>query len=279
MAGGSLSDMVRDELHRRLISKELRPGDPHHAICPCHNLAELYEDRDVLPPVDSEGAERLHMSDLRSAAHFTDEGAKNVRRYTDAMVKGIDLAVGEIVSALERKGILDETVIVFTSDHGDFLCDDALLTKQNICAKPLVHVPFILRAPNGGLPSTWDRPMSNVDVLPTVMSLAGLEAPTDVHGCDVSAEIRKGGRHQVFAYAFHEAVDYHNMAVYDGNHKLLHYTHVDRTELYDLADDRDEMVDLAAEPDQAERVRRLVVDAAMALMEHTRAIGHRVSPW
>jgi arylsulfatase A-like enzyme len=253
--------------------------DPHHPICPSHDLAELYEDKDVLPAVDPEGTKRPHMSNLQEVGHFTEEDRKNVRRYTNAMVKGIDLSVGRIVSALEEKGLLDETVIVFTSDHGEFLCDHALLTKQNVCVEPLIHVPFILRAPGQGLPSTWGRPMSNVDVLPTVMSLAGLEAPTDIDGCDVGAEVRGELEHQVFAYAFHEAVEYHNMAVYDGDYKLLYYPKIERTELYNLGNDPHEMTDLAAQGDQADRVRKLVADAAMGLMKHTRAIGHRVCPW
>ena len=175
--------------------------------------------------------------------------------------------------------MLDDTVVVFTSDHGDFLCDHALLAKQNICAEPLVHVPLIVRAPDQGLPSAWDKPMGNVDVLPTAMGLAGLVAPTDIDGCDVSVEMREGLSHQVFAYAFHEAVDYQNMAVYDGDYKLLYYPHTGRAELYNLRDDPHEMVDIAADTDQAARVRALIVDAAMGLMRHTRAIGHRVSPW
>jgi len=219
------------------------------------------------------------MTYLKDIGHFSEEDRKNVRRYTDAMVKGIDLAVGKIVSALERSGILDETILVFTSDHGDFLCDHALLAKENICARSLVHVPLILRAPGHELPATWDKPVSNVDVLPTVMGLAGLGVPADLDGCDLHAEMREDGTHQVFAYAFHEAIEYQNMAVYDGDHKLLHYPHGDRTELYDLASDPHEMMDLAADASHAERAQRLVVDAAMGLMRHTRAVGHRVCPW
>ena len=253
--------------------------DPHHPLCPPHDLAELYEDREVLPPVHSGGTKQPHMSNLRDVGHFTEEDRRNVRRYTNAMVKGIDLAVGKILGALERKGMLEETVVVFTSDHGDFLCDHALLTKQNICVEPLVHVPLIVRAPGQGLPSTWDKPVSNVDVMPTVMSLAGLDVPSEIHGCDLSAEMERGLEHQVFAYAFHEAMEYHNMAVYDGDHKLLYYPHIERIELYDLKADPDEMVDLAPDADQRARVEKLERAAAMGLMRHTRAIGHRVCPW
>ncbi|MBT4818368.1 MAG: sulfatase-like hydrolase/transferase, partial [Lentisphaerae bacterium] len=248
-------------------------------ICPSHDLAAHHEKSDVLPPVDPEGTKRPVIDVLKDIRHFSEEDVKNVRRCTDAMVEGIDLAVGEIVAALEAKGILDDTVVVFTSDHGDFLGDHALLAKQNICARSLVHVPFILRAPGQDMPSIWDRPVGNVDVLPTVMGLAGLVVPTDIDGCDVCAEIRGGRRHQVFAYAFHEAVEYQNLAVYDGDHKLLYYPHTGRAELYDLASDPDEMHDLAADDDQLERVRELTVDAAMGMMKHTRGIGHRVCPW
>lgn len=253
--------------------------DPHHPITPSYDLAERYQDRGVLPAVDHEGIKKPHMDHLKHVDHFTEEDRTKVRQYTHAMIEGIDRAVGRILFALEEKGMLDETVIVFTSDHGDFLCDHAVLEKENLCAEPLVHVPCILRAPGEDLPSTWDKPISSVDVLPTVMRLAGLDAPADVDGCDVSAEMAEDGKHQVFSYAFHETPEYHNMAVYDGDYKLLYYPRTERTELYNVRDDPHEMTDLAADPDQAERVRQLTVDAARGLMKHTRAIGHRVAVW
>lgn len=253
--------------------------DPHLPISPCAELAREFADAEVLEAVDPAGNKRPHIHKLNDISHLSEADRKTIRRYTDAMIKGIDLAVGKIVAALEEKSILDETVVVFTSDHGDFLCDHGLMAKQNICVAPLIHVPFILRAKDAGLPRRWDEPMSNTDVLPTLMGLAGLPVPQDIDGRDIRQVMQADTAHPVYAYAYAEHPEYHNMAIYEGDFKFLYYPQIERTELYNVQDDPHEMDDLAAVPTRLEQLEDLKTAAAKALMKHTKAKGNRVCPW
>lgn len=253
--------------------------DPHAPISPCEEIAKDFESSEVLEPVDPEGKCRPYKNKLKTADSLSTEQRKDIRRYTDAMINGIDRAVGKIISALKEREILDDTIIVYTSDHGDFLCDYALRAKQNVCSDVLVHVPFIIRAPGSVLSGRSDIPMSNTDVMPTVMSLAGLSASSDIDGVDITEVVNNGLDHQAWAYAFAEDLEYQNMALYEGNLKFLYYPKCDKVKLYNLDDDPYELNDLSKVESYKELTEKFKSDSANALMKHTRAVGHRVSPY
>ena len=105
------------------------------------------------------------------------EERRTVIRYTHAMIYQIDQAVGRILDALQANGLWEDTIVVFTSDHGDFLGDHARLRKGTVGSDALLHLPFILRAPGADLPARVDTPMSNCDVMPTLAALTGVAPP------------------------------------------------------------------------------------------------------
>ncbi|MEM6428585.1 MAG: sulfatase-like hydrolase/transferase [Deinococcota bacterium] len=116
-----------------------------------------------------------------------------------AMTTALDQCIGKIVAGLERLGLAEDTILCFTSDHGDHLSShgfgkpvDAWMhhTLQASKATPFeesVHVPFVLRYPakvTGNQRSSV--PFSSVDVMPTLLGLAGLDTPAGVQGQDLS---------------------------------------------------------------------------------------------
>ncbi|MBM4045522.1 MAG: hypothetical protein FJ279_10440, partial [Planctomycetes bacterium] len=134
--------------------------DPHHPFTPPAKLAEEFAKHAALPPHSDarEAATKPRgFADLirgvnpgRSAmfAHqLPPEAIKLIRQYTDAMVHLIDRAVGRVLEALKRLNLWDNTIVIFTSDHGDFLGDHGLLRKETLCSQSLVHVPFLMRIP------------------------------------------------------------------------------------------------------------------------------------
>ncbi|QUI25410.1 sulfatase [Vallitalea pronyensis] len=119
--------------------------------------------------------------------------AINFVRYYFSSVTGIDRQFGRIIEALESKGELENTIVVFSSDHGE------MMGGHNLGAKNLPHeesylIPFILRYPRAVSHRLEDLKMAGPDVMPTLLGLAGLKEsiPMDLDGTDYSEIFIKG---------------------------------------------------------------------------------------
>jgi len=105
-------------------------------------------------------------------------------------IEALDRDFGRLAAALEKAGRARDTIVVFTSDHGDMLGSQGMQKKQKPWDES-VHVPFILRCPNAAAAGTrTDVPINTPDILPTLLGLAGIAAPRDLEGADLSAVVR-----------------------------------------------------------------------------------------
>lgn len=104
----------------------------------------------------------------------------------DAMVTSLDECVGRISAELEEHGLTDNTILVFTSDHGDMLGSQGHRLKQRPWEES-IHVPFIIRYPDK-IKAGQKRNMivSSVDLMPTLLGLSGANIPKQVQGLDQS---------------------------------------------------------------------------------------------
>lgn len=109
-----------------------------------------------------------------------------------AMIRFVDDEIGRVYAALEKQGILDDTIIVFLSDHGDFWGHRGLIGKTNALYEDLLRVPLIWRIPGvtGGHPSS--ALVDHTDLVPTLCELIGLEASRPVDGRSYS-KLLEGG--------------------------------------------------------------------------------------
>ena len=106
-----------------------------------------------------------------------------------AMVANVDYNVGRMRAAIERLGIEDDTVFVFTSDHGELFGSHGRRAK-NIFYEEAVRVPFLVRCP-GTIPErSCGVCLNTVDVMPTLLSLCGLPIPAEAEGRDLSDVLR-----------------------------------------------------------------------------------------
>ncbi len=117
-----------------------------------------------------------------------DAALTETMRYYFAAIEGmVDLQVGRIVTALSQKGLLDNTVIAFTADHGDFMGQHRLIRKGMFMYDCLMHVPMIWNAPGmkGGLRS---KVLSQgIDIFPTMVDLTGGKIPEGLPGRSLKA--------------------------------------------------------------------------------------------
>lgn len=101
-----------------------------------------------------------------------------------ASVTGVDRAFGRILQALKDEGLDENTIVVFTSDHGETMCSQGLQDPKNSPYNEAVNVPFLIRYPNKIEPRVDDILLSSPDIMPTLLALSGLEddIPQTVEG-------------------------------------------------------------------------------------------------
>lgn len=119
-----------------------------------------------------------------------DEYMETVRVFTARA----DLAVGRILEAVERLGLADNTVVIFTSDNGSMWGAKRLAGKWNLYEES-IRVPLIVWDPRRSeTPGLREQLVSNLDIAPTVLGLAGLEAPPDLQGHDLMDYVKDAGK-------------------------------------------------------------------------------------
>lgn len=177
--------------------------DPHHPFNPPKRFADLYEGRPISLPQTLPGEHDLRPEHLRyqrppnqdngnwldgywpgggQERAMSEDRLRHIRRNYYAMITFLDDEIGKILQALERKGMRDNTLIVFTADHGEWLGDHGLLTKGPWMYESLVRVPMIFHGPpiRNGIKSL--ALMENTDILPTLLDLIGEPIPYGIQG-------------------------------------------------------------------------------------------------
>lgn len=113
-----------------------------------------------------------------------------------AMCTGVDVAFGRLMDALKAQGLDDNTIVVFTSDHGDMLGRYPNSPPKRPPHDTSARVPLLIRPPQNNRPAMAGRTsellISGLDLMPTLLGMMGLKAPDDVHGKDLSQPIFRG---------------------------------------------------------------------------------------
>ena len=100
-----------------------------------------------------------------------------------AMIRFMDDGIGQILDAVERLGLRDNTAIVFCSDHGDFMAEHAMQCKGGVFYDCLTRVPLVLSCPGRIPEGVVDESMTSlIDIVPTLFALQGIDVPRCMHG-------------------------------------------------------------------------------------------------
>ena len=169
------------------------------------------------------------------------------------VVKSLDENVGEVLDYLEKNGMMENTVVFYTSDQGFYMGEHGWFDKrfmyEESFSTPLgVHLPSSLKK-RGSI----DALVQNIDFAPTMLSLAGCEIPEDIQGVsllpllekeETPRDWRKSLYYHYYEYPGEHAVKRH-YGVRTERYKLIHFYHdIDCWELYDLQTDPNEMHNL-----------------------------------
>lgn len=172
------------------------------------------------------------------------------------MVGLVDANVGRILARLDELGIADDTLVVFTSDHGHFLGQHGLVAKGPFHYDDLLRVPMIVRYP--GRVSAGARVtalQSLVDLAPTFLAAARVPVPLDMQGVDqlpVWTGQRAEARDHVLVENRHQPTRVHLRTYVDARYKLTLYRDQPWGELFDLHDDPGEQHNRFADPAYAD---------------------------
>jgi arylsulfatase A-like enzyme len=181
------------------------------------------------------------------------------------MISLIDHQVGRIRIALDELGLAEDTLIVFTSDHGEWLGDHGLLVKGPMAYEGLLRVALLVEGPGVPAGQCIGDPVSTLDLAPTLCDYAGSELPVPVHGRSLRSVIESGQPERDFARSeWHlrpsrSGVELQLQTVRTRRHKLTLEQISGAGELYDLREDPSEMRNCYDDPAYA-AVRRELID-------------------
>lgn len=249
------------------------PG-PHPPFDPIKRYTKEYMEKDLpMLPVTQEEMdaqpETLHSFRERLTQRFADsiafdpnasEASRKLQRaYYLANVTMIDEQVGRIMDRLGETGLLENSVVIFTSDHGECLGDHGLVEKWTMYDQS-VRVPLVVWSPDR---FEGNRKVSSLtqwfDIGPTVLELAGLEPPTKMEAETLLPFLEKDPEAEEREYVYSEhAKDLmlqdldHSLMIRSKKYKLIEYIGKGIGQLFDLEEDPDELNDVWDSPDYAE---------------------------
>lgn len=241
----------------------VNPFDPHPPFDPPAEYLErmdvesmpmpLFQAEELESQLDFEGID--HQTELPRSPY--DYDARRMVAAYCAQIELIDDQVGRMIEAIESSGQRDNTIVIFTSDHGEMLGDHGLLLKGCRFYEGAVHVPLIISWPETFCDALRsDALVELTDIVPTLLDVVGLPIPDNVQGKSLlpilTGEADPSVHRDFVRSEYHDALDRpyasHANMIFDGRHKLVVYHGHDVGELYDLWEDPGEFRNLWNSP-------------------------------
>ena len=183
------------------------------------------------------------------------------------VIHSVDRNVGRVLDYLEDNDLLDNTLIVYTSDQGFYMGEHGWFDKRFMYEESF-RTPLIMSLPAayGGKTGTSDAMVQNIDYAPTFLELAGMKVPADIQGVSLVPLLegkhpknwRKSLYYHFYEYPAEHAVKRH-YGVSNGRYKLIHfYNDIDEWELYDLQADPHEMHNIYGQPGTEKITRKMM---------------------
>lgn len=222
---------------------------PHAPFDPPEPFHSLYDPRSLPPPVgtrDDLAGKNPWLSASPSWYGWdqiaSPELIQNVKAYYYGLVSFVDQQIGRLIAYLEKENLSKDTLICFTSDHGELLGDFGLFFKANML-EPSIHVPFFLHVPGGGA-RTDERLVGLEDILPTFLDFAGIAPPDDVDGISLLDDSKR----REFYVSHSASKGLNSYMVRSGALKYVYNECEGVEELYDLGSDPTELQSLVSFP-------------------------------
>lgn len=247
-----------------LISSFLKPHDP---FMPSERFARMFRPDDMKLPstwgkVDLKTVPReIQASIMKNAAtpelNDVEQAKQRIALYY-ANLAQMDDCLGRVLSALRDLKLENDTIVVYTSDHGEMLGEHGLWQKF-VFYEASVGIPMIFRVPGVTAPGSRSRThVSNVDLLPTLAQLCRVSVPAKLDGNSFVSQMRypQDPEDRTVFSEFNLRTPNAKYMMRQGDYKFCYYTN-DISELYDLKVDPNEMRNLALLPESQKKMEEM----------------------
>ena len=247
--------------HRGRYEEDVYPRQP--------NVAGSPDELEGKPALQRSLRDRDSPESVAQFSFFLDPGTseETIRRRAE-MVLGVDDSLGRIISTLESRGELDNTMIMFTSDNGFFFGEHWLSQERRLPYEESIRQPLLVRYPSLAIPGSRIGGLSlSVDIAPTVLDVSGVDIGAHVQGRSLVPLLRGDDarwRESVLIefYTYEKPrpwlMDMDYRTVRTDRYKLIHWMqHPDERELYDLQEDPYELNNLIADPAMASVIQEM----------------------
>lgn len=230
---------------------------PHPPLVPLQCYLDMYRQAEVDDPVEGEWAED-YVYPIKALRHigsiYTREELAAARRAFYALCTHIDHQIRLLIGTLREEGLLDNTIVLFTSDHGDMLGNHGMVAKrvfyENAARVPLIISGKLMEKYMG---SVDDRLLCLEDVMPTLLDLCGIEIPSTVEGVSALSDNKRE-----LLYGEMSEGDLATRMVHDGRFKLIYYPVGNYTQLFDIKNDPEERINLAGNSEYCDVEKKLI---------------------
>ena len=243
-----IADRSRDFIRRQAAKGErfflwTSFVDPHHPWNPVEPFASMYDPADLPEPLLEAGAHGGPTCGYNDGSVVPVQELKRLQAMYYGMISHIDMQVGRILDELESAGVLDQTAIIFTSDHGDHNGNRRMIRKFGGLYDDILRVPMIVRAPGIAAAGASTCGLSqHEDIAPTILSMLNVPVPESVQGVSLLPAL-KGVGNTGRQFSYFEAGDDSTAGIEGPRWKCICYDQGKHHVLTDLQADPREMVD------------------------------------
>ena len=285
--GETACDLIRNyEVSDHPLFLKVSFARPHSPYDPPKLLLNEYEDRDIPAPCIGEWCKDKEYAQLKDPqkakpdapyGNFGEEYAKESRRHYYANVTFIDEEIGKIIRTLKQKGMYENALICYVSDHGDMLGDHHHWRKT-YPYEGSTHIPYIVKWPSSyafekGKHLT--QPVELRDLLPTFLEAAGSTTPEDMDGKSLFSLMKgetSGWRKYIdLEHATAYSEDNYWCGLTDGKMKYIWNLYNGTEELFDLVKDRQELKNVATD----KKYKRTLEEMRQAMADHLAERGEQ----
>jgi arylsulfatase A-like enzyme len=174
--------------------------------------------------------------------------------YYFSLVTLIDEQIGRVFDWLKQRGEYDNTIIIFTADHGDYAGEHGMVLKNIGIYESIQRIPFILKYPGGPNGQAVSEMIESVDMFPTLCELSRVAVPACVEGRSIVPIIegKEPGKQQAVCEWIYPRLGKRINAIRTADYRMVHYGYKEGGELYDLRSDPHELNNIYDDPSYRE---------------------------